>query len=268
MGGFAYADTPCTGTSIIVTTNGDRDLAQRYAEELASILWEGRQAALPQFYSPHDAVAQALALPGRPILLVDSADNIGGGTPGDGTDALAAMLDLQVQEGTIVLADAEAVATCWAAGEGAQVRLAVGAKMDTWHGTPVMVSGEVRRLSNGVFTCELAENHFASFYGTTVDMGRTVWLRVQGVNIILTERKTPPFDLGQLRSAGVQPEQQKMIVVKSAVAYRAAYMPIAAGVIEMDTSGLCSANLARFPYAHLRRPIFPLDEVDTFVPQG
>ncbi|MBE7469920.1 MAG: hypothetical protein DPW09_11635 [Anaerolineae bacterium] len=44
-------------------------------------------------------------------------------------------------------------------------------------------------------------------------------------------------------------------------AYRAAYLPIAAGVIEMDTPGLCSANLGRFPYRHLSRPIVPLDEV-------
>ena len=82
-----------------------------------------------------------------------------------------------------------------------------------------------------------------------------------GINIILTEQKTPPFDLAQLRGVGVIPEEQKMIVVKSAVAYRAAYLPIAAGVIEMDTAGLCTANLARFPYRHLRRPIFPLDEI-------
>ncbi len=90
-------------------------------------------------------------------------------------------------------------------------------------------------------------------------MGRTAWLRVRGVNVVLTERKTPPFDLAQLRGVGVSPEQQKLIVVKSAVAYRAAYMPIAAGVVEMDTAGLCSANLARFPYHRLRRPIVPLD---------
>ena len=77
---------------------------------------------------------------------------------------------------------------------------------------------------------------------------------------MLTERKTPPFDLAQLRSVGVIPEEQKMIAVKLAVAYRAAYMPIAAGVVEMDTAGLCSANLERFPYQHVRRPIMPLDE--------
>jgi microcystin degradation protein MlrC len=92
-------------------------------------------------------------------------------------------------------------------------------------------------------------------------MGRTVWLQSGGVNIVLTERKTPPFDLAQLRGVGVIPEYQKMIVVKSAVAYRAAYLPIAAGVVEMDTAGLCSANLSRFPYHRLRRPIFPLDAI-------
>jgi microcystin degradation protein MlrC len=92
-------------------------------------------------------------------------------------------------------------------------------------------------------------------------MGCTAWLRAAGVNVILTERKIPPFDLAQLRHIGVIPEAQKMIVVKSAVAYRAAYLPIAAGVIEMDTPGLCSANLSRFPYRHLARPIFPLDDL-------
>jgi len=57
-----------------------------------------------------------------------------------------------------------------------------------------------------------------------------------------------------------------MIVVKWAVVYRAAYLPIAAGVIEIDTAGLCTANLSRFPYHHLHRPIFPLDEVDYAAP--
>lgn len=261
MAGFAYADTPFSGASLIVTTDNNPTLAQHYAQELADLLMQQRQAALPQFLAPQAAVRQTLAQPSGPIILVDSADNIGGGTPGDGAEALRAMLDLGVQEGTIVLADAEAVATCWAVGQGAEVSLSVGGKTDQWHGQPVAVTGVVRALSNGIFECEKPDNHFAAFFGQTINMGRTVWLRAQGVNIILTERKIPPFDLAQLRGVGVNPEQQKMIVVKSAVAYRAAYLPIAAGVIEMDTPGLCSANLTRFPYRHLSRPIFPLDEM-------
>lgn len=260
MAGFAYADTPFTGPSMIVTTDNDPVLARRYAQELVDILMQHHQAALPEFLTPAEAVAQALAHPGGPVILVDSADNIGGGTPGDGTDGLKAMLAHNVQDGTIVLADPQAVATCWAVGEGAEVTLAVGGKTDGWHGEPVTVTGSVRVLSAGEFECELPENHFASFFGNTIRMGRTVWLRARGINLILTEQKTPPFDLAQLRGVGVVPEDQKMIVVKSAVAYRAAYLPIAACVIEMDTAGLCTANLSRFPYQHLRRPIFPLDE--------
>jgi microcystin degradation protein MlrC len=261
MGGFAYADTSDTGASVIVTTDGDEALARRYADELAALLLAQRYAALPVFYPPDEAVRRALAMAGGPIILVDSADNIGGGTPGDGTDALRAMLAAGVQEAAVVIADPEAVAACWAAGEGAELELMVGGKVDRWHGDPVRLRGAVRRLTDGTFPCELKANHFAAFYGDTIRMGRTAWLRAGGVNLVLTERKTPPFDLAQLRGAGVIPEQQKLIVVKSAVAYRAAYMPIAAGVVEMDTAGLCSANLGRFPYQHLRRPIFPLDEL-------
>ncbi len=261
MGGFAYADTPCTGASVIVTTDGDPELARRYAQELIDLMMQHRHAALPQFLPPDAAVARALALPGGPIILVDSADNIGGGSPGDGTDALRAMLAAEVQEGAVALADREAVDVCWDAGAGAEVSLLVGGKTDRWHGEPVAVTGVVRALSDGVFACELPDNHFASFYGNTIRMGRTAWLRVRGINLVLTERKTPPFDLAQLRGVGVIPELQKLIVVKSAVAYRAAYLPIAAGVVEMDTAGLCTANLARFPYRYLRRPIFPLDEL-------
>jgi microcystin degradation protein MlrC len=259
MAGFAYADTPFTGASIIVTTNNNPTLAQQYAQELAHLLWRQRQTALPNFVSTDEGVRQALSRPGGPIILVDSADNIGGGTPGDGTEALQAMLAQHVQEGVIVLADPQAVAMCWSAGLGAELTLEIGGKTDQWHGRPVVVTGVIRALSDGVFACELPDNHFAAFFGQTIKMGRTIWLRVAGINVILTERKIPPFDLAQLRGVGVIPEQQKMIVVKSAVAYRAAYLPIAADVIELDTPGLCSANLARFPYRHLPRPIFPLD---------
>ncbi len=259
MAGFAYADTPFIGPSIIVTTDGQLELAAACADELSALLYEQRSAATSSFLAPDEAVRLAASREEGPVILVDSADNIGGGTSGDGTDALVAMLAHDVDEGAIVLADAEAVDICWRAGIAAEVTLDVGGKVDRWHGPPVTVTGTARALSDGVFECEVPDYHFASFYGSAVHMGRSVWLRVAGVNILLTERKTPPLDLAQLRHIGIVSESQRMIVVKSAVAYRAAYMPIAAEAIEMDSAGLCSANLARFPYRHLQRPVYPLD---------
>ena len=259
LGGFAYADTPWTGPSVIVVTDDEYTLAEELAAELCDLFMSHRGAAIFQGLSPAQAVEQALQTASGPTILVDSADNIGGGSPGDGTAALQALLAARVQEGTVVIADPEAAALCHAAGPGARLTLTVGAKTDRWHGQPVEVAGEVMAVSDGVYPCELKEHHFAAFYGDTLDMGPTAWFRVEGVNLVLNARKTPPFDLAQLRGIGIEPEAQRMIVVKAAVAYRTAYLPIATDVIEMDTPGLCTSNLARFEYKQLRRPVYPLD---------
>ncbi|MCZ7545700.1 MAG: MlrC C-terminal domain-containing protein [Anaerolineae bacterium] len=119
----------------------------------------------------------------------------------------------------------------------------------------------MERLTDGRFTVE-GNDHFANIYGRQVEMGRCALLRCGGIHLLLTERKTPPGDLAQLRSQGIAPEAMKIIVVKSPVAFRKAYAPIAAEILEVDTPGICAANLHHFPYRKLRRPIFPLDDFD------
>ena len=49
--------------------------------------------------------------------------------------------------------------------------------------------------------------------------------------------------------------------MKSSVHFRAAFEPIARAILEVDAPGLSSSNLGRFPFAHVRRPIFPLDDL-------
>jgi microcystin degradation protein MlrC len=141
--------------------------------------------------------------------------------------------------------------------------VSVGGKVDGWHGEPVPVRAVVELLSDGRFTTG-GKDHFANIYGTAVEMGRCARLRCGGVTLLLTERKTPPGDLAQLRSQGITPEAQKIIVVKSTIAFRGAYEPIAAEIIEVDTPGLCSNSLQNFPYQKLCRPRFPLDDIETY----
>jgi microcystin degradation protein MlrC len=77
--------------------------------------------------------------------------------------------------------------------------------------------------------------------------------------IVLNSLRHPPFSLGQLTSLGLDPAAARIIVVKAAVAYKAAYEPIAGRIIEVDTPGLTASNPARFEYRRIRRPILPLD---------
>jgi microcystin degradation protein MlrC len=258
MGGFAYADTPFSGMSAIVTTGGDIGLARRLAQDLADVAWAERKAAAHAGVAVSEAVERATSNAQGLTILADVGDNVGGGSPGDGTVILRALLEAGAQGAVVTLADSVAVSGCTQAGVGATVEMAAAGKCDSAHGEPVRVRGVVERLSDGRFTIE-GVDHFAGLYGRNVQMGRCAVLRCAGVRLLLTERKTPPGDLAQLRSQGIAPEAQRIIVVKSAVAFRGAYERISREVVEVDTPGICAANLERFTYHKLPRPIYPLD---------
>jgi microcystin degradation protein MlrC len=113
----------------------------------------------------------------------------------------------------------------------------------------------VRLLSDGQF---IYRGSYMT--GQVKEMGRTAVVDVAGNAVILSEHKTMPFDQQQLRSVGITPEHCRAIVVKSATAWRAAYADLAGAVLEVDTPGICTANLQSLPYAHVTRPIFPLDD--------
>ena len=66
--------------------------------------------------------------------------------------------------------------------------------------------------------------------------------------LLLTSRRQTPFSLQQLLSVGLQPARQRALVVKAAIAYRAAYETIAGAIIEIDSPGFTAVNPARFRY--------------------
>jgi microcystin degradation protein MlrC len=75
--------------------------------------------------------------------------------------------------------------------------------------------------------------------GREFELGTTAVVDVDGVTLVLTERAVPPFHSEQLESVGLEPREAAIIVVKGAVAWRAAYGAIAEEVIEVDTPGIC-----------------------------
>jgi microcystin degradation protein MlrC len=136
------------------------------------------------------------------------------------------------------------------------VKLVAGGKVDCQHGDPLALTGRVRVLHDGTYT-ELAVRHGGRRLN---HMGLTALVEMQGRNLlVLTSQRHPPFSLGQLTCLGIQPQQQRILVVKAAIAYKAAYAPIAGAIIEVDTPGLTAVNPERFDYKHIRRPMFPLD---------
>jgi microcystin degradation protein MlrC len=253
--GFAYADVPQMGPSVVVVADGDAELARREADRLGARLWEARERLSRRLPDAATAVAQALRAERPPVVLVDTGDNVGGGSAADGTVLLAEMLRQGATDGVVCLYAPDEVKQCAAAGVGAEVTLTVGGKVDRRHGDPLTLTGRVTLLHDGNYV-ETAVRHG----GKRVNhMGPTALVEGPGRNLlVLTSLRHPPFSLGQLTCLGIRPERQRLLVVKAAIAYKAAYAPVAGTVIEVDTPGLTAVNPERFDYRHIRRPLYPL----------
>jgi microcystin degradation protein MlrC len=255
--GFPLADIHDAGLSIYVATDGDPALAGKLADRLEAVAWDHRHEFVHRAVPVPEAVAAALALDGRPVILADIADNTGGGAAGDGTEILRELLRVAAPSATVACVwDPQAAAACTRAGVGATVTLEVGGKVDDRHGAPVRMTGRVSALSDGRFV-----HRGPMFRGLPGRLGATAVLEAGGVKVILISRRWQTLDPEMIRLVGIEPREERILVVKSTIHYRAAFEPFAARIIEVDAPGLSSSNLSRFEFARVRRPIFPLDDI-------
>jgi microcystin degradation protein MlrC len=254
--GFAYADVPQMGPSIVIVTDGDAELARREANHLADELWQARDQLAVHLPEAPAAVRQALQSDRLPVVLVDCGDNVGGGSAGDGTVILGELLCQGASNSVVCLFAPSEVRECAQVGVDREVRLVVGGKVDRQHGDPIAITGRVRLVHDGTYI-EREPRHG----GRRVNhMGPTALVEMENGNLlVLTSQRHPPFSLGQLTCLGIQPQQKRILVVKAAIAYKAAYGPIAGTIIEVDTPGLTAVDPNRFSYRLIRRPMFPID---------
>lgn len=253
--GYPFSDIEYAGMDIIVTTDNDKELADEKAKQISDYIWNMRRHFLADVIPVEDAVRRAILAKEGPIILADQADNPGGGAPADGTAILQELLKQKAKNVVIcVMRDPEAVAKAIEVGIGNMVTMKIGGKTDNIHGEPVKVTGYVKLISDGKFLRKSIMGR-----GLITNLGRTVILDIDGIEIILTERRVQPTDLEQYRAFGIEPTEKKIIVVKSAVHFREVHEPIAKEIIEVDGPGIHGTRLSGFPYKNIKRPMFPLD---------
>ncbi len=258
--GFPYADVPEMGSSFLVVTNNDQTGAQQLADELGQAAWSMRREFVGKLLSVADAVEQARTLPG-PVCLLDMGDNVGGGSPGDGTLLAHALLERRLAESFVCLCDPEAVRQAEALGPGVRGRFLVGGKADDRHGPPLHVELIVQSLHEGRFE-EPRPRHggFRAF-----DQGRSAVLhsapaaRVPGLTILATSKRMVPFSLCQLTSCGLDPARFHVLVAKGVNAPVAAYSAVCQHFLRVNTPGVTTADLTTLPFHKRRRPMFPFE---------
>ncbi len=265
--GFSLADFHDAGMSV-VTVGRDRAEAQRAADELARQVWTERDGFVYASEALADSVARARTMgrDARPLLLLDHGDNVMSGGTCDTTDLLEECLQRKMTNiGIGPLADTATVAQAFAAGVGSRIRVALGNKvplgLPTAQRTPFACDVQVRALGDGRFRIS-----GPIYTGETWAMGRTAVLVHDAFTVIVTERPMEPLDLAVFESVGVDPRTFDYLLLKSRMYARPAFAPIASGLIECDSRGVCSSDYGLFSFARLRRPIYPLDAQVAYAP--
>ncbi|HEV3302105.1 MAG TPA: M81 family metallopeptidase [Planctomycetaceae bacterium] len=264
--GYSFADTFDTGLSFSAATFGDPEPARRCLRRLREHALANRQEGHVIDLPLSECLPRVLeCIAGRqtPIALVEPADNIGGGAPGDAPTILRMLIENQIEGAAVILNDPAAVQSLADLSVGGSRKLCVGGKASRFTDPQLELDVTLVSRSDGRFELEDRESHLASMCGVHIDMGPCAVVRSAGVTVLLTSKKTPPFDLGQLRSQGIEPEKLSVIGVKAAVAHRRAYDRVTKASFTVATPGPCSSDLRSFPYKHVRRPIDPLDEIST-----
>ncbi|MHB2165576.1 M81 family metallopeptidase [Alsobacter sp. R-9] len=260
VGGYSFADTWHTGVAACVVADADPEAMSAHLDALETIAVSQREQGVPAEWDLEAAIDDALARPPAdgPAILVEPADNIGGGAPGDCTTILRSFVRRGLARSAVVINDPAAVRRLAECSPGDRVTLPLGGSSRLDPG-PFDLEVEFVSRSDGRFDLEDRRSHMAAASGIHIVMGPCATVRAGGTSILITSRKTAPFDLGQLRSQGIVPEDLAFVGVKAAVAHRRAYDRLRGRSYWVRTPGPCPSDLTTLPYRKIRRPIFPLD---------
>jgi len=258
--GFSFSDMAYAGVSFTAFTVDDADAARHELHKLNEAAMAMKQHALPSGITLDEAMRQLKTHVEGPIVLVEPADNIGGGTYGDLTIVLKALLDHDVANAGVVICDPEAAQRVSQLRVGERARMPIGGKSGSAGAQPLDLEVELVSMSDGHFRCEDPHSHMA-VNGLDVAMGPSAVVKCKGVTLLLTSIPTAPMDLAQWRSQGIAPESLFAINVKAAVAHRQAYNPIAKASYVLNTLGPCAPDLRALPIKKVKRPVYPLDEI-------
>lgn len=252
--GFPYADVTEMGSSCLVVTDDDPELAGNLANQVGQLMWERRERFEPEFESIGDSLAQID--PRERTLLLDMGDNVGGGSPADSTWLCAVLETRGIGPAFVCLYDPESVARAKVIGIGQSGRFSLGGKTDRLHGEPLEVEAVVVSFHDGKFEeKEARHGGFQKF-----DQGETAVVRTRGeMTVMLTSQRMPPFSLVQLKSCGVDPESFAVIIAKGVIAPLAAYGPVCDRVIHVNTPGATCADMRQLRYENRRKPLFPFE---------
>jgi len=254
--GFPYGDVPTIGAHVVVATDNDPVRAQELARTLRDEFYALRNAVVTPQISIEAALDLALTDGRRPITIADTADNTGGGAPGDSTFFLEALINRGIANVAVgPLYDPIAVGICQDGGTGARLRLRIGGKLGPESGAPLDVDCTVIGLSSRVVQ---------TLNGGPSSLGPCAAVRIhidsdlskRGIDVVLASRRVQAGSPELFGGVGIDLTSKRIIVVKSTQHFYAGFAPVSARVIYTGDRGALIADVRSIPYQRVRTPDF------------
>jgi microcystin degradation protein MlrC len=259
FGGFPQADIPHLALSSVVVCDGRTSEGELLLARILDAAWEARAGFLFHPEPLAEQIARARTLDGGPIVLADHGDNTASG----GTQDVMSVIEEAIRQDLDdvcagPICDPASVAQMIAAGVGAEVELDLGGKVEMpamgLPARPLRISGRVRAITDGEFT---VTGPMAT--GSVIRMGRTAVLDTGRMQIVVSEQRCEPYDLGVFTHCGIDPTRKRYVLIKSRQHFRAGFEPIARHIVMCDGDGCTASDLALFDYKAIRRPLYPFD---------
>ena len=255
--GFPPADVPDCGCSVFAY-GSDQARVDGAADHMIAAL----QAAEADLHNPlvpaGQAVKKAMEIAQtatRPVLIADAQDNPGAGATGDTTGLLKALIDGNAQRAILGMVwDPETSLQAHAAGQGAEIEVAIGGKFPDLGTGPLKARVRVEKLSDGRFTFT------GPMYGKAqANLGPMACLRIidRACDVVVDtgSNRTQNADQAIFTHMGIDPTQKAIVCVKSAVHFLADYEPIGEAVIFAESPGANPCQLDTIPFTRLRKGV-------------
>ncbi len=252
--GFAYADVPDVGMSVIAITDGDQALADAIAQDVSDLAWTLREAFRQPLPNPAEAVAEAIGLNSqglRPVILADGADRTG-----DSTHVLQQLLAQGAKNFAIPgIADPVVAKHLEATAQiGDLVTVRIGGWASEFSGEPVEVSGKIEFMGRPQYTLVGPMGK-----GRRVQDGLVVRLNLGNNNhVVISERMRGANDSAGLTSVGIDVDSLDIIALKDRVHHRAYWDSVAKADIKVDAPGIGAADLSTLHYNNIPDDIYPI----------
>jgi microcystin degradation protein MlrC len=257
-----WLDIPELGSSVVIVTAGDGELAARTCKEIAAEVWQRRRDYLPELVSVADGVRAAYENREGLVVLSDSADATTSGATGDSTAVLSELLKYDWPRPALVtLVDVDVVEMARRLGIGAEMTAEIGGKLNRRFAQPLTVTAQVQHLFEARF---VLSGHLAR--NMPIDMGLSAVLRCRQVHLIVTSRSGPHFAPQLFQTAGLDPFAASVLVAKSPCGFRAAYAPHARKILVVRAPGCAPSDFWNYPYRNIPRPMWPWDEIQIWTP--